>query len=325
MIDQPEQPAIKAMDRVDLSPDIRHRNERLDRYITAELPDLSRSGVQALIEQGHVLVDGVRRKASFKVTPGEVISVEIPPMAPDAVEPEDIPLAILYEDDDVIVIDKAAGMVVHPAPGHASGTLVNALKFHARELAEHDSTRAGIVHRLDKDTSGVMIVGKHDRAIQQLQDQWLDGSVEKRYVAIVWNPVAEEEAVIDVPIARHRTDRKRMDVDRDGREALTIANVRERFAKATLLDVDLQTGRTHQIRVHLSFIKHPILGDTVYGTPASVQFSRELGVTRQMLHAASLTVELPSGGGPRIFEAPLPADLDRAIARLRVMEASSDA
>lgn len=304
----------------ELSPDIQHRNERLDRFIAAEIPDLSRSVGQALIDGGHVLVDGIRRKASFKVTPGEVVTVTMPPMTPDDVQPEDIPLTILHEDDEVIVIDKPAGMVVHPSPGHASGTLVNALRYHARELAEWDSTRAGIVHRLDKDTSGVVIVGKTNRAVQLLQDKWLDGSVDKRYVAVAHGILREEEAVIDVPIARHRTERKRMDIDRDGRDALTIARVRDRYAAATVLDIDLRTGRTHQIRVHLAFIKHPILGDTVYGTQASIARSRELGARRQMLHARSLTIELPSGGGPREFSAPIPEDMMAVIERMSAEE-----
>ncbi|HEV2128142.1 MAG TPA: RluA family pseudouridine synthase [Thermomicrobiales bacterium] len=324
MTDEPEINDSADMAYFELSPDISQRNERLDRYIASELPNLSRSGVQALIEAGHVLVDCQRRKASFKVTPGEVVAVSVPPLAPDDVEPEDIPLEILYEDADVIVINKAAGMVVHPAPGHASGTLVNALRFHAIEIAELDSSRTGIVHRLDKDTSGVMIVGKHNRAVQFLQDQWLDGSVDKRYVAIAFRAFAEEEAVIDVPIARHRTERKRMDAGREGREALTIASVRERFPKATLLDVDLQTGRTHQIRVHLAFIKHPVLGDTVYGTQSSTAYSRELGARRQMLHAASLTVELPVGGGPRTFTASLPFDIRGVLDKLRAMKEQDD-
>jgi 23S rRNA pseudouridine1911/1915/1917 synthase len=317
MADENDAGVPSGSEHFELSPDVRDRNERLDRFIAAEIPGLSRSSGQALIDHGHVLVDGVRRKASFKVTPGEVVTVHVPPITADDVQPEKIPLTILYEDDEVIIIDKAPGMVVHPSPGHASGTVVNALRYHARELAEWDSTRAGIVHRLDKETSGVMIVGKNNRAVKLLQDQWLDGSVAKRYVAIAHGILSEEEAVIDVPVARHRIERKRMDVDREGRNALTIATVRERYAAATWLDIDLRTGRTHQIRVHLSFIKHPILGDTVYGTHASLARSRELEVRRQMLHARSLTIELPSGGGLREFNAPIPGDMLAVLERLR--------
>jgi 23S rRNA pseudouridine1911/1915/1917 synthase len=302
---------------IELLPDPEHTGERLDRFIAAQVPDLSRSQVQALIDGGHVLVDGYRRKAAFKVTTGEIVAIEVPPVAVEQVEPENIPLSILFEDDDVIVIDKAAGMVVHPAPGHATGTLVNALRFHFQEIAARDTERTGIVHRLDKDTSGVMIVAKHNAAMKTLQDQWLRGSVGKRYLALVDGVVAEEEAVIDVPIARHRVDRKKMAVDRDGRQALTIVRVRERFADTSLVDVDLRTGRTHQIRVHLAFIKHPILGDAIYGTGRSRARASVLGIGRQMLHAAELTIALPSGGEALTFAAPVPGDMERAMAALR--------
>ncbi len=302
---------------IELLPEPEHRNIRLDRFIAEQVEGLSRSYVQGLIDTGHVTVDGYQRKASFKMTPGEVVNVEIPPVAGEQVEPEDIPLDILYEDDDVIVVNKAAGMVVHPAPGHPSGTLVNAILYHATEIAERGTERTGIVHRLDKDTSGVMIVAKHNAAMAALQGQWADGSVGKRYVALVEGVVREEEAVIDVPIARHRTERKKMGVDRDGRAALSIATVRERFPRASMLDVDLRTGRTHQIRVHLAFIKHPILGDAVYGGKGSMDHARHLGIERQMLHAAELVIRLPSAEVATTFRAPLPDDMLMAIHRLR--------
>ena len=309
MIDEHEAPETQSAEAFELHPEPEQQNVRLDRFITDCIPGLSRASVQTLIADGRVLVDGLRRKASFKVTPGEVISVMVPPVAPEEIEPENIPLDVLYEDDDVIVINKAAGMVVHPAAGHASGTLVNALRYHWDEISEHGTERSGIVHRLDKDTSGVMIVGKHNAAMQALQDQWLQGQVGKRYVALANGIVAEEEAVIDVPIARDRADRKRMAVDRDGRNALTIVTVRERLNGATLLDIDLRTGRTHQIRVHLAFIKHPILGDMVYGTSSAKELSRKLGIRRQQLHAAELTLALPSGGEPVTFAAPVAEDM----------------
>ena len=250
------------------------------------------------------------------MTPGEIVSVEVPPVAPEEIEPENIPLDVLFEDDDVIVINKPAGMVVHPAPGHASGTLVNALRYRWNEINEHGTERSGIVHRLDKDTSGVMIVAKHNAAMQALQAQWLNGAVGKRYVALVHGPVEEEEAVIDLPIARDRTDRKRMCVDREGRQALTIVAVRERYATASLLDVDLRTGRTHQIRVHMAFIKHPILGDAVYGTGGSRELSKRLGIRRQV-HSATLRIALPTGGEPVSFSAAMPDDMARALEKLR--------
>lgn len=305
---------------LELAPGLEHRNLRLDRFIAEQVTGLSRSYVQGLIDGGHVQVDGIQRKASFKMTPGEIVTVEVPPVAGEQVEPEDIPLDILFEDDDVIVVNKAAGMVVHPAPGHPSGTLVNAIRYHATEIAERGTERTGIVHRLDKDTSGVMIVAKHNAAMAELQGQWMDGSVGKRYVALVEGVVREEEAVIDVPIARHRTDRKRMGVDRDGRAALSVVTVRERFPRTSMLDVDLRTGRTHQIRVHLAFIKHPILGDAVYSGRGTMEHSRQLGIERQMLHAAELTIRLPSGGDSMTFVAPLPDDILMATHRLREEE-----
>ncbi len=305
---------------IELAPEPEHRNLRLDRFIAEQVSGLSRSFVQGLIDDGHVQVDGIRRKASFKMTPGEVVTVELHPVAGEQVEPENIPLDILYEDSDVIVVNKAAGMVVHPAPGHPSGTLVNAIRYHAAEIAERGTERTGIVHRLDKDTSGVMIVAKHNAAMAALQGQWMEGSVDKRYVALVEGVVLEEEAVIDVPIARHRTDRKKMGVDRDGRSALSVATVRERFPRGSMLDVDLRTGRTHQIRVHLAFIKHPILGDAVYGGRGSVEHARQLGIERQMLHAAALTIRLPSSEEPTTFVAPLPDDVLMATHRLREEE-----
>lgn len=310
----------QAGESFELYPSDEDRNERLDRYIAGHISTLSRSAAQTLIDEGRVLVDGVQRKASFKVTPGEVIEVEIPLVPPEAIEPEDLPLDVLHEDEDVIVINKAAGMVVHPAVGHPTGTLVNALRFHWNEISDHGTERSGIVHRLDKDTSGVMIVAKHNAAMQALQAQWLHGGVDKRYVAVVFGTLEEDEAVIDVPIGRDRADRKRMAADRDGRSALTVVQVRERFDRASVLDVDLRTGRTHQIRVHLGFIKHPILGDGVYGTQASREMSRRLGVRRQQLHAATLGIVLPSGSEPVTFVAPLPPDVQSTISRLRLEE-----
>ena len=308
---------VTESEAVELHPDQDSRNERLDRYIVGQLPELSRNAVQALIDDGHVLVDGIQRKPSFKVTPGEVVVVDAPLVVPEEVAAENIPLDILHEDDDVIVLNKAAGMVVHPAPGHATGTLVNALRYYSPEISSSGMERSGIVHRLDKDTSGVMIVAKHDQSRQWLQDQWLNGAVGKQYVALAHRVFEEEEAVIDVPIARHKTERKRMAVEREGRSALTVVNVRERYENATLLDVDLRTGRTHQIRVHLAFIKHPILGDSVYGTSSSVELSKRLRIRRQQLHAVSLRITLPSDGKPKTFTAPVPADMGAVIQRFR--------
>jgi 23S rRNA pseudouridine1911/1915/1917 synthase len=243
--------------------------------------------------------------------------VTLPHIEPVEIVPEDIPLDILYEDADVIVLDKRAGMVVHPGPSHERGTLVNALLFHHPSMDFGDTERPGIVHRLDKDTSGVMVVAKHPDAAQALMDQWRHGAVQKHYIAVVAGVLSEDEAVVDVPIARHGSDRKRMAVDRSGRQALTIARVRERLDSATLLDVDLKTGRTHQIRVHLSYIGHPVLGDTVYGTSPSRERSKKLDIARQLLHAHTLTFTPPSRNEATTFTSPIPRDMVGAVSRLR--------
>lgn len=292
-------------------------NKRLDRFVATSLPDYSRNFLRGLIDQGWIRVDGVQRKPSFKLTPGQRVTAAIPVQASAELIPEDIPLDILYEDADVIVLNKAAGMVVHPAPGHATGTLANALLFHFPDYSFGDTERPGIVHRLDKDTSGVMVAAKHDAAARSLMDQWQHGAVIKRYIAIVHGVFSEDEAVIDVPIARHGSDRKRMTADKRGRDALTIANVTERFADATLLDVEIKTGRTHQIRVHLAWIGHPVLGDPVYGTGASRERALDERIVRQQLHASTLTFTLPSGIDPTTFTAPAPPDMVDVIAKLR--------
>lgn len=294
-----------------------HEGMRLDQFVTKSVPDISRSYVQALINDGMVTVDGMDRRSSFKISAGETVFVEIPETEPMELQPEAIPLDVLYEDDGIVVLNKPAGMVVHPAPGHPGGTLVNALLHHAPEISVSGSTRPGIVHRLDKDTSGVMVVAKTDRASHSLVDQWGQGKVRKRYLALVAGVVAEEEAIVDVPIARHRTDRKRMGVDRDGKSAVTQLSVIERFGETSLLDIDLRTGRTHQIRVHMAYIRHPIIGDKVYGGATSARLAHEFQARRQMLHAATLGFAIPDSGESMEFEAPMPADMERVLNRLR--------
>lgn len=312
-----EEQSFQIAHRHELSALEDHVGMRLDQFVTKSVPDLSRSYAQTLIDDGMVTVDGMDRRSSFKISAGESISVEIPETESMELQPEAIPLDVLYEDDGIIVLNKPAGMVVHPAPGHPGGTLVNALLHHAPEISVAGSTRPGIVHRLDKDTSGVMVVAKTDHASQSLVEQWSQGKVRKRYVAIVAGVVAEEEAIVDVPIARHRTDRKRMGVDRDGKAAVTQLSVTERFADTTLLDIDLRTGRTHQIRVHMAYIRHSIIGDNVYGGATSARLAKELNARRQMLHAAILGFVVPGSGEPMEFQAPLPADIERVLARLR--------
>lgn len=299
------------------TPDDDQAGMRIDQFVTMSVADMSRSYVRTLVDDGMVTINGVARKASFKISPGDSIEVRIPDTVTMALEPEAIPIDVLYEDDGIVVINKPAGMVVHPAPGHPNGTLVNALLYHAPGISVSGSTRPGIVHRLDRDTSGVMVVAKSDYASQSLVDQWAQGKVRKRYIALVVGLVGEEEAIIDVPIARHRTDRKRMGVDREGKSAVTHFNVKERFDESSLLDIDLRTGRTHQIRVHMAHIKHPIIGDPVYGNVSSARLAQELGAGRQLLHASTLAFTVPGSTTVTEFEAPKPADMNRVLTQLR--------
>jgi 23S rRNA pseudouridine1911/1915/1917 synthase len=291
---------------------------RLDRYVADQLPELSRGTVQGLIESGCVRVDGQQRRPKFRMTPGEMVSVEIPPPRIDEILPDAIPLAIVYEDDDVIVVDKPAGMVVHPAPGHPRGTLANALLAHVPGISVGGSQRPGIVHRLDKDTSGLIVAAKTDRGRTALVTQWESRSVDKTYLALVSGSVRDEEAIIDAPIGRDPKNRQRMAVVRSGRPALTTFHVAERFLDSTLLEVSIETGRTHQIRVHLAFIGHPVVGDQLYGR-ARLTDPR---LNRQFLHAGALGFRLPDGRRLRL-EAPLPHDLQAVLEELRARSAPS--
>ena len=270
---------------------------------------LSRSRAAALIAEGHCRVDGeVQTKASFCPAPGAEVSLTIPPPKPAVPEAEDIPLTILYEDDDLAVVVKPCGMVVHPAPGNETGTMVNAL------LAALDSlggiggeTRPGIVHRLDKDTSGLLLVAKNDRSQQALSDQLQARMMEKHYLALAEGIIREEEGRIEKPIARSKKDRKKMAIDPAGRDALTLWKVLERGNQATLLDVHIVTGRTHQIRVHLQSVGHPVCGDPVYG------HLKGLKVPRLMLHARSLAFTHPVTGERMTFFAPIPQDFLKGL------------
>ena len=302
---------------VELYPTRDNLGTRLDRFVADQLPDLSRGTVQGLIESGRVLVDGQQRKSKFRMTPGEVVSVEIPPPGIDEILPDPIPLAIVYEDADIIVVDKPVGMVVHPAPGHARGTLANALLAHVPGISVGGSQRPGIVHRLDKDTSGLIVAAKTDRGRTALVTQWESRSVEKTYLALVSGSVEDQEAVIDAPIGRDPKNRQRMAVVRSGRQAVTHFRVVERFPDSTLLELSIETGRTHQIRVHLAFIGHPVVGDQVYGRARLTDPQLE----RQFLHASGLGFRLPDGEALRL-EAPLPRDLQAALEELRARSAA---
>ena len=312
MVDEVDDAEAREGGVVELRPAVEHTNERLDRFVADALPDLSRTYVQQLIEQGNVLVDGYQRKPKFKMTPGEMVTVSIPPPADEWIVPEAIPLSIVYEDWDVLVIDKPAGLVVHPAPGHPRGTLANAVVHHAPDIALGGSNRPGIIHRLDKDTSGLIAVAKTDRARTTLVPQWEGRTVQKGYVALVAGVVEDDEGTIDAPIGRHPSQRQRMAVIHSGRPALTHLTVVERFPGATLLDVVIESGRTHQIRVHLAFIGHPVVGDTVYGKATNVG---GIPVDRQFLHASRLGFSLPDGRSVT-FRSPLPPDLQEVLDRL---------
>jgi len=287
--------------------------ERLDTFIARRCPELSRSHARRLIDEGLVSVNGRKVKPSERVAAGLSVSVTIPPPETITLVPEAIPLTIIYQDGDIIVLDKPAGLTVHPASGHPSGTLVNALLAACPDLRGIAGTRRpGIVHRLDKDTSGLMVVAKNDRAQRALQRQLKDRDVRKTYLALVRGVPAPREGTIAAPIGRHPKNRKKMAVVADGREATTRYRVREEIAggQYSLLEVEPVTGRTHQIRVHLAAVGHPVVGDATYGRPSAA-------VGRQFLHAHKLAFGMPLGGRTVEFESPLPADLREALSQLR--------
>ena len=301
---------------VTLHPAAEEKNLRLDKFIATHVPNLSRGHVQRLIEDGLVTVDSVVRRQKFKVTPGEVVRVQIPPVAEDELEPEAIPLEIVYEDDHVLVIDKAAGMVVHPAPGHTSGTLVNAVLHHAPEVAMAGSHRPGIVHRLDRDTSGLIVVAKTDAGRLSLLEQWAARTVIKEYQAVASGQPEVDEFVIDAPIGRDPKQRNRMAVVPSGKSALSRVTVAERFGGAFRAQVLIDTGRTHQIRVHFAYAGYPVVGDHVYNRARGLTGGESDLTERQLLHAWRLTLDLNTGERRR-FEAPIPPDFERAVGSLR--------
>lgn len=285
--------------------------ERVDAFVARALPEISRSYVKRLLESGLITIDGRVPKASEKVSEGATVLVEVPPPEVMTLEPQSIPLTIVYQDNDIIVVDKPPGLTVHPSPGHPSGTLVNALLAVCPDLQGIAGTlRPGIVHRLDKDTSGLLVVAKNDRAMRALQQQLSERRVHKTYLALVHGVPSPREGQIEAPIARSPKNRKKMAIVEGGRESTTRYRVREEMAKFALLEVEPVTGRTHQIRVHLAAIGHPIVGDAVYGRPSPL-------VDRQFLHAWKLAFGMPLGGRQVEFESPLPPDLREALEALR--------
>lgn len=288
--------------------------KRLDKLLSEQLPELTRSAVQHLMQDGCVTLSGAPLKKNAKAVCGDVIWVELPEPKEVELTAENIPLDIVYEDDDIIVVNKPRGMVVHPAPGNWNGTLVNALMYHCGDSLSgiNGEIRPGIVHRIDKDTSGLLVVAKNDRAHQSLAAQIKEHSAARRYYAVVIGTPREPKGTISAPIARHRIDRKKMAVTADGRPAVTHYEVLEQFQGYSFLTFLLETGRTHQIRVHMAHIGHPILGDPLYG-PAKDRW--KLG--GQCLHAGQLQLTHPATGERMTFDAPLPAYFTDVLQKLR--------
>jgi 23S rRNA pseudouridine1911/1915/1917 synthase len=299
--------------------------ERLDAWLARRLPSLSRARVQALIEAGNVRLDGARSRRSARLRAGQVVHVHVPPAVPAEPQPEDIPIAVVYEDAHLVIVNKPAGLVVHPGAGTARGTLVNALLRHVRDLSGVGGVlRPGIVHRLDRGTSGLLVVAKDDETHRALSRQFAGRTVEKEYLALVLGVPGRTAGEVDAPIGRDTVHRHKMSVRAArGREARTSWRVEERFDGAALLRVRIHTGRTHQIRVHLASIGHPVAGDATYGgtrtrSPRRAAASEALfSLARPALHAARIAFNHPATGERLTFEAPLPADLEAVLASLR--------
>ncbi len=290
------------------------KNQRLDAFLASSLDGLTRSQATRLIESGEVAVNGRAVSKSYKLAGGEDVAVTLPEPEPVEAVPQDIPLDVVYEDADVIVVNKPSGMVVHPAPGHPDGTLVNALLYHCAGTLSGigGALRPGIVHRIDRDTSGLIIAAKNDAAHQYLSAQLADHTLARTYECIVVGALREDRGTVDAPIARHPTDRKRMAVVAGGREAVTHWEVIARYPGYTHVRCRLETGRTHQIRVHMAYIGHPILGDTVYGAKKEVP-----GLTGQCLHAVGLRFLHPRTHEVVELSCPLPDEFARMLQKIR--------
>ena len=286
------------------------QNGRLDKACSEIFSDYSRSQIKQLLDGGNITVNGKTEKAKYKVKSGDVIRLEEPETKTLELRPENIPLDIVYEDDDVIVINKPQGMVVHPAPGHDEHTLVNALLYHCPLSTINGTFRPGIVHRIDKDTSGLLMVAKNDKAHRSLAKQLKDKTNIREYVALVHGRIAEDEGTINAPIGRSLKDRKKQAVVKDGRNAVTHFEVLKRYRDYTLVKCILETGRTHQIRVHMKYIGHPLVGDPLYGPKKTIKGNG------QFLHAGKLGVVHPTTGKLLIFEAPLPKIFQECLEKL---------
>lgn len=291
--------------------------ERIDKFLSCRLEEVSRSYIQKLIKEGHVSVNGKPVKANYKLGAGDEISVEIPEAKEPDILPEDIPLDILYEDQDILVVNKPKGMVVHPAAGHYSGTLVNALMYHCKDSLSgiNGVMRPGIVHRIDMDTTGSLLVCKNDEAHRILAEQLKEHTIRREYHAIVYGNIKEDTGTVDAPIGRHPTDRKKMSINhKNGKRAVTHYEVLERFGNFTYIRCRLETGRTHQIRVHMASLHHPLLGDEVYGPSSRPPFP---GLKGQVLHAKILGIYHPATGEYMEFDAPLPQYFVDLLQKLR--------
>ena len=289
------------------------KGERLDSYIASQDSEITRTSAQRLIEEGNILVNGKKQKVSYKVCENDIVTVEVSEPKEIELKAQDIPIEIIYEDKDIIVVNKPKGMVVHPANGNPDGTLVNALMSICKDSLSGigGEIRPGIVHRIDKDTSGLLIVAKNDMAHVAMSEQIKNHEVKKTYIALVRGVIKENEATIDMPIGRSNTDRKKMAVTKNGKNAVTHIKVLERFDKYTLLEVNIETGRTHQIRVHLSYIGYPIVGDYTYSNGKN-----EFNIVGQCLHAKSLEFKHPITHKQMKLEAQLPEYFKNVIKEL---------
>ena len=301
------------MEHYDMTVHEEHKGERIDKYLTAVEADWSRTQVQQWIKEDRVLVNGNAVKANYKVQDGDAVSVQVPEPEPLDVTAEPMDLDIYYEDQDVLVVNKPRGMVVHPAPGHLTGTLVNGLMAHCDDLSGINGVmRPGIVHRIDKDTSGLLMVAKNDMAHESLVNQLVNKTVTRKYTALVHGVIPHDHGTIDAPIGRDKKDRQSMTVTREnGKHAVTHFEVIERFDDFTVVECQLETGRTHQIRVHMKYIGFPLAGDPKYGPKKTVDFNG------QVLHAGVLGFDHPRTGEYVEFEAPLPDDMKNLLDKIR--------
>lgn len=302
------------MSLIRLEADENYMDERVDKFLSSMLPEQSRSYLQKIIKDGSVLVNGKPVKASYRMEDGDEVAIDLPELKEPEIEAEDIPLDILYEDADLLMVNKPKGMVVHPSAGHNSGTLVNAVMYHCRGQLSgiNGIMRPGIVHRIDKDTTGVLVVCKNDYAHNHVAEQLKVHSITRKYRAIVAGVIKEDEGTVDAPIGRHPVERKKMAVnEKNGKRAVTHYRVLQRFANHTYIECQLETGRTHQIRVHMASLRHPILGDTVYG-PEKNPYHLE----GQALHAQVLGLIHPATGAYIEVEAPLPEYFRKLLLKL---------